>query len=196
MCVMGWSHGEKWTDDLIKKELLVAIDEFGRMPSARELKGSDRGGLACAISRHGGYRSWAKKLRVGLKGTETHRAHAWETREVEFFRGHGFDVEQQGVKSPFDLLVGKVRVDVKSATWTSYEVNDGRNAVQGYVFGNLKRGQDCDVFDLICVAGRSVVARFLVPAAEAQVTTLTITPLTLEGKGKYSRFRDFMEALS
>lgn len=170
--------------------MLEVAEGLGRMPSATELKGMGKGGLSCVISRRGGYKLWAKRLKLKLKGTETHRAQVWEGREVKFFEGHGFEVERQTTKAPFDLLVNVVRVDVKSATWTRYEKDEGLGSVQGYVFAGLKRGRDCDVFDLICVAGRSVIARFLVPATEAKVVTLTITPLTLEGKGKYSRFRD------
>lgn len=40
-----------------------------------------------------------------------------------------------------------------------------------------------------------MLARFIVPATEARVHTVTITPLTLSGAGRYSRFRDAVEPL-
>ncbi len=175
-----------WTEDAIQMGLQEHIDNFGRMPSANELHEEGQNDLACAISRHGGFRAWAKRLGVKQKGSETHRGQKWERHEAAFFKELGFDVEEQTTKKPFDLLVNSHRVDVKSAKWSDY------GKVRGFIFSGLKRGVDCDFFDLVCVFNGVFFTRFVIPSADARVKTITIGSSTAFGgkTQKWSRFRD------
>lgn len=177
----------------LENRLRAAARPLVRMPSASELRGIGEGGLANKVARTGGFAVWARRLGLRLKGTETHRGQAWEAREARALRELGASVEWQSTKAPFDLLVNGLRVDVKSAQWTEYRPGD--RVVRGYVFAGLRGGKGCDVFDLVCVAGSTLLHRFVVPAEAARVRTLTITPRTLTGAGKYSAFRDRLDLL-
>ena len=101
---------------------------------------------------------------------------------------------RQTTCAPFDLLVNTHRVDVKHAKWGEWE-HRGGHYVKGFVFAGLRRGSDCDFFDLLCVIDGKVAHRFIVPASNAKVTTLTITRRTLDGAGKYSEWLDRIEEL-
>lgn len=183
---MGWSHGTEWTDSLIAEFLTKQVMDLGRMPSATELRKCGLNDLACVISRRGGYREWAVRLRTVLKGTETHRGQKWERYEAAFFRALDFLVEEQRTKAPYDLLINGHRVDVKSSTYCEY------GDVRGYLFNGLKRGRDCDFFDLVCVEEDVVVHRFIVPASLATMS-LTITRSsysTPSSGGKWAAYKD------
>jgi hypothetical protein len=168
-----------WNDDLIEAALRLDETRLGRMPTANELRFLGQNDLACAISKHGGFRFWACRLGLRQKGTETHRGQKWERHEAAFFRSMGFEVVEQPTRAPFDLLVNGHCVDVKSSTRSGW-----------YQFGSIKRGSDCDFFDLLCVHNDEVRARFVVPADKACVMSITIMPNTLSGLGKYAAFRD------
>ncbi len=189
---MGWSHGVHWSEELIERELRVHIRRLGRMPSAEEIRAADgHGRLSSIISYGHGYKYWADRLGVAQKGTETHRAQAWERHEVDFFRGMGYDVTRHSTKHPYDLTINGHRVDVKMATRCDY----GR--VKGFVFAGLKRGADCDFFDLVCTDGCEVTCRFVIPAPMAPVHTITISPSNLSGigRGKWHKFKDRTDLL-
>lgn len=158
------------------------------MPTANELRAMGHNSLACAVGRYGGWRHWADRLRLERKGTETHWAQSWEAREADLYRSLGAEVERQTTKAPFDLLVNSRRVDVKASTFHDYRPKDGRR-VCGYAFAGLKRGRQADFFHLVCVADdERPLARFVVPAAEAAVHTVSIAPRSLDGGGAYGRY--------
>ena len=186
---MNSSRRNKWTSEKIVARLLPVADELKRMPSARELRIRGHNDLACAVGRCGGFRWWAGRLGLMLKDSETMRGLRWEDAEERYFKSVGFDVERQTVKAPFDLLVNKNRVDVKSAKWTVCQ------HTRGFVFAGLKRGVDCDFFDLVCVNENKLIERFVVPSSEAKIHTLTITKKTIDGNGLYSRFHNAVDAL-
>lgn len=177
-----------WNDDLIEAALLIEGERFGRMPSANELRDSGRNDLACAISKHGGYRVWSERLGLSQKGTETHRGQKWERHEAAFFRSLGFEVEEQTARAPFDLLVNGKRVDVKSSSWRDYK------GVSGYLFNGIKHGTDCDFFDLLGTGGGHVLHRFVVPATKALCKTLTISPSSISGSGRRKKWYPFKDA--
>lgn len=162
----------------MEQELKLRAEPLGRMPSANELRASGANDLACAISRMGGFRAWATRLGLRQKDSDTHRGQKWERHEAEYFRSLGFEVEEQVTKAPFDLLVNGQRVDVKGSKLTKHGF---------YQFGGIKRGQDCDFFDLLCIDG-GVKSRVVVPANKARVQKVCMMPSTLEGLGKYGAF--------
>jgi len=165
------------------------------MPSRNELAAIGEGRLGSQVARTLGFVGWARRLRLPLKWTETHRGEMWERREASFFRSLGGAVKRHTTRHPFDLTVNGSRVDVKSATWTDCtRAGDGKH-VRGFVSAGLKRGATCDVFDLVCTAANVLVARYVVPASEARVTTLTITQKTLNGSGRYSAWLNAVHVL-
>lgn len=193
-CRMGFGHEYRteWTPELVQQGLAPHIKKLGRMPTASELSEAENGwALAVAVVRYGGYRHWAKVLGVLMKESTTARGHDWEDHEEKFFRELGLPVERQTSKAPFDLRVNGHRVDVKSAEWVAYE----EHHVRGHIFGGLKRGEDCDFFDLLCLEENQVKHRFIIPASVARVTMLTITERQLGGYGKYSQYQDRIDLL-
>lgn len=179
---MGWSHGRRWTEDAILSEVRAVASKTGRMPTANELKGLGLNALACAISRGPGFRAVSLKLGLAQKGTETHFGQRWERVVVAFYAAHGAEVERMSTRHPFDVLVNGHRVDVKAAR---------PSAGGGFVFAGMKRGEHCDFFHAVCVRNdNTALAHFVIPAEEARIHTLTLSPLTLAGEGKYARFRD------
>lgn len=182
-------HNKRWNDELIEESLLPFVNEFGRMPSYRELQNVGRCDLGNAISRGRGFHWWATRLKVEQKGHNTHRGQKWERHEIDFFRGYGFVVEDQPTGAPFDLIVGGHRVDVKSSTWHDY----GR--VKGYIFNNLKRGVDSDFFDLLCVGEDIVKHRFIVPWSAVTSEVVTITPSSIIGEGAQKKWWPYKDAI-
>jgi len=163
------------------------------MPSTAELQDRGRNDLACVISRRGGFRSWASVLGVQLKGTETHRAMEVEDMVESKLVGAGFKVQRQTTRAPYDLLVNGHRVDVKSARPGVYGKGRGhRHRYVGWMFHLAKVPATCDHYFLVCQdKDGEVVRSYVVPADEARVTMLTITP-----DGKYERFRDALDLLT
>jgi len=158
------------------------------MPSFKELSDNGQNDLGCAISRGHGFREWAMRLRVEQKGHHTHRGQKWERHEAAFLRSMGLPVEEQTTRAPFDLMVNGHRVDVKSSTWKSYD------CCTGYFFNNFKFGEDCDFFDLVCVS-EGVDHRFVIPADEIRLKSVTIAPSSLTGKGPGGKWWPFKDAL-
>lgn len=159
------------------------------MPSASELRASGSNDLALIVSRRGGFVAWAARLELPLKESETQFGQSWEKQEGAFFESLGLAVERQTTKAPFDFVVGGKRVDVKAGQWGEY------GAVKGYFFAGLRRGTDCDVFDLVCVSEGRAKHRFIVPAEMARVQTVTITRSSIDGSGKYRLYLDAIEHL-
>lgn len=175
-----------WNDELIESALREECKRLGRMPSANELRAVGQNGLACAISKRDGFRAWALRLGLKQKETETHRGQKWERHEAAFFRSMSFEVKEQTTRAPFDLLVNGHRVDVKSSSL---------NLRGWYQFGEIKRGADCDCYDLVCTNDDGVLARFIVPSSMARVKTISMMPSTLSCLGKYGAFRDAVHHL-
>jgi len=167
-----------WTDDLIASHLINAARGLQRMPSANELRALGQNALAMAVSRRGGFRYWAERLNLPLKGTETHRGQAVETHVAAYLVGLGFDVKSQTTRAPFDMLIdGCVRVDVKSARYGDYIRKDARKRTpqrtKGFAFGLNKVPPTCDLYVLCGVdEGNTVLWRYFVPATEARVRML------------------------
>jgi hypothetical protein len=177
-----------WTDALVAERLQKHVERLGRMPTASELRQVGDNALGVQISRRGGFRHWAEQLGAERKPSETLMGRDWEEHESDWFAALGFNVKRMTVKSPYDLRVDQWRVDVKAAHWTDC------GHTHGYVFAGLKRGRDADWFDLVCIEDDRVAHRYVVPG-HAAGTTLTITPRTLEGRGKYSQWAGALHLL-
>jgi hypothetical protein len=189
---------QKYTDAMVEAGLAKHIALLGRMPSSSELEACGDGWLHGVVSRRGGCKHWADALGVAQKGTETHRAQAWEAKELLYFAGIGYSVERQTTKAPFDLLVNGHRVDVKMGVWHSYQSSKWKTqrVCSGFFFAGVKRCKDCDFLDLLCIENDAVLHRFVVPADSARVQTVTLTPLQLRGEGKYSQFENAVHLLA
>lgn len=124
-----------------------------------------------------------------MKASETEQGQRVEAEAVAWLAAEGYAAERQTTKAPFDLLVGLHRIDVKSAHYSEHVGPLG--AKTGWVFHLHKVPPTCDFYLLVCLDdSEQHMRRYLIPAQEAQVQTITIT-----ARGKYERFRDALELL-
>jgi hypothetical protein len=179
----------RWSESLVEQGIMGLAAFLRRMPTSTEMPGQ----LSEAIIRYGGFDHWAARLGLTLKQTETNVARSAEAHVADMLRARGHDVIRQRLKSPFDLLVdGALRVDVKASSVTTYPRKTGKHAGANYTFTGCKRGQDCDVFVLVCLRDGDPFAHFVVPAAEVRGVTLSIGHRNLMGGGrsKWKPYRD------
>jgi hypothetical protein len=113
-----------------------------KMPSRAEAEQMyENHGLACAISKTGGFKYWADKLGLPQGHSETKVAKQIESEVARILERYGFYTELTSTKYPYDILVNDcVKVDVKSAN-TSY--------VRGYpvhAYRLAKEKQTCDFY--------------------------------------------------
>jgi hypothetical protein len=196
---MGWSHGNRWTEEQIEAELRGVAQELGRMPSANELRARGKNDLACAIPRAGGYKAWAERLGLAQKGAATHRGLRIQGLVAAVLRERGFLVDEMTTRAPYDLLVnGKARVDVKSARFSNFPLQvvreDGTTRTwnrAGFVFGLNKAEPTCDLYILCGLDDKDTILwSYYIPADKARVQMITITP-----EGKYTLFKEDLAQL-
>lgn len=106
-----------WTDDMVAARLLE-IAEGGVMPTVREM--TERTGshsLASQVSQSvGGVEAWADRLGLRLAEHASRKGWRFEAWVASQARLRGYDVvESHRVKSPWDLMINGLTVDVKVA---------------------------------------------------------------------------------
>ena len=120
---MGNQYITEWTDERIADGILRIASTFEpkRMPSNKEVveyEGDHK--LSCAISKHGGYAYWAKRLGLEQKRSDTKLGIEGEKFISERLKALGYDVKPTSMRHPYDLLVdGCVKIDVKTANTSS-----------------------------------------------------------------------------
>lgn len=115
---MTYSHGIKWTDELIESEIKRVMDSLGieRMPSKTEIECVTKDSkLTNKISKSGGFYKWAEKLGIDVKKSETEFAVQYESLCKNHIENElGLIAELTPVKFPYDILVGVgTKIDVK-----------------------------------------------------------------------------------
>ena len=110
---------KKWTDNTIAREILNIANQFDppKMPTLKEAQEMyENGGLACAISKTGGFEYWANKLGLPQGYSETKIGVQAEKDIADELKAKGYGVELTSTKHPYDVLVnGCVKIDVKAA---------------------------------------------------------------------------------
>lgn len=154
-----------WNDELIKKGILEVVEHIGecRMPTAyeiRECHGDCR--LIGAITRTGGFMTWANKMDLPMKNSGVMFGISYELYTKELLEERGLDCIHTSTKFPYDLLInGKVKIDVK----VSHLVDIGNGS--GYTFRIAKNMPKCDIYVVHCLdefeAGK-VVKTYVIPA--------------------------------
>lgn len=120
-------HRTTWTDESLEAELRRLIEKVGHFPSSSEMRANGRNDIACAVSRHGGFLAWCKKLGGVRLASDSDFGWEGEIKAANMFEAHGFSAARSTApKSPHDLLVDEVlRVDVKSANYAEYGLSRG-----------------------------------------------------------------------
>ena len=183
---MGYSHGRRWSEAQIIEELERIALEYGRMPSVNELKSHGMNSLATTIALRGGFKSWAKRLGLQQKGTETHRGIYVQKSISQWLESQGFSVVEQTMRAPYDLLVNGIRIDVKSARYSDYGLS------RGFFFGINKQNPTCDLYILCGMneTAETILWHYFIPSDKAMVQTITITP-----NGKYLEYLEAIDQI-
>lgn len=117
---MGYTHGIRWSDELIKEKILEVIrfKNLNRMPTRSETEDYfGNGALACVISkRKGGWYALAKEMELSIKECETTFGKSHEKIMMERLIAMGYEVRRMPQNFPYDLLVNdSVKIDVKAS---------------------------------------------------------------------------------
>lgn len=182
---MGYSHGIRWTDDLIKEQILEVKQalELDRMPSRQECSTYyQNGSLASIISRKGWYKL-AAELGLPIKSSETQLGKTFELEATAMLQSKGFDVKRMSQNYPYDLLVNDcIKVDVKASRLYKGKTGDF------YSFGLAKPFATCDVYILITLNDACKADRFMVVPSKFVHTNKQISVGAVNSK--YHKFTD------
>jgi hypothetical protein len=158
----------KWTNELVKSELLKSIDllNLNRMPTAEELKSIGRNDLHCKVSRTKRYSGWANELGLELKSSATNTGNEYEKRMADFLFKKGYSLKLTSNRHPYDLYVNNsVKIDVKvsslhGTTW---------------VFNLEKEIPTCDIYVLIALNDdKSTNCIYVIPSHHVQMKTIAM----------------------
>lgn len=179
---MGYTKGIKWTNELIKSEILNVMNalNINRMPTSVEIKQvTNNSKLINAIRRNGGYLYWATALKLKQSECDTRTGLAGELKIKEILENKGYEVSKMSCKHPYDLLInGNVKIDVKLAN--VYNSPDGWSS---YSFNLSKDNPTCDIYVLICNDNKKTL---VIPSKFLKQTQVCIT----DKNSKYNLFID------
>ena len=177
-------YGTPWTEEQIEQGILevMKILNIDRMPSSSEtISALNYNGLSMAIQRSGGFKKWAKKLKLDTKKSETSLGQEYEEYVLNLLKTKGYEVERMSVRHPYDLLVNQnIKIDVKIS-------NLYKNSCTGYHTFNLeKHNHNCDIFICICVKDKEIVKTLVIPSK----FLMGIKQLGLGNTSVYDVFKD------
>lgn len=180
---MGYVQGTRWTNELIEQEIIKVKEalNLSRMPSNSEVKSVVGNGLACKISKTGGYKYWADKLNLKMKYSETKLGREYEEKIMKLLQSKGCEVEQMSIKHPYDLLVNlNIKVDVKVSNL--YRGEKG----EFHTFNLEKHNHNCDLFICVCVTDDEIVKTLVIPSK----FLMKVSQLSIGNNSVYDVFKD------
>jgi len=190
---MGYTHGNKWSDDLIYQGLMKVKEGLGldRMPTRSEcVKYTNSNALSVAITRrNGGWYGLAKDLGLKIKESETTTGKKYEKIVKRILEMKGFKVTQMAQNFPYDLLVNDcLKIDVKSSHL--YQGKEGNF----YTFRTGKSYATCDVYILVALTNEDEIERtYIIPSSKV----VNNTQLSMgEYSSKYDIYLDRWDILA
>lgn len=170
---MGYTHGTKWTDLMVEKEILKVKDCLclDRMPTRKEIElVTQNSKLTSKISKSKGFYWWAKKLNLPIKESETTLGKEYEYKVKDILEDKKFKVEKMKQNYAFDLLIdGNVKIDVKVA---KPYVTD---KFMYHTFNLYNKYASCDIYICVCLDSNKNIERLLIiPSSELKVTQLSV----------------------
>jgi hypothetical protein len=190
--LMGYAHGIRWSDQLIKEKVLEvkAALNLDRMPSKSECDAHfGNYALSNVISKKKGWYNLAAELNLQIKKSDTLLGKQFEKKAKEILENKGFKVRQMSQNFPYDLLVDDcVKIDVKESRL--YKGKTG----EFYSFNLEKNFATCDVFLLVALNDNDSINRIMVVPSKAVFNNNQISV----GKfiSKYDKFIDKWEYIS
>lgn len=183
---MGYAHGTRWTDELIKEKILEVKNalELDRMPSRSECENYYHStSLTNAISKRCGWYKLAEELGLPIKESETLFGKRHEIIAAEMLQAEGFEVRRMHQNFPYDLLVDDcVKVDVKAS-----KLYTGKNG-SFYAFNLEKDFATCDFFVLFAVGTDGEIERTMIIPSSFVIANNQISVGV--NKSKYHRFTE------
>ena len=161
---MGYSHGIKWTDDKIMKEVLSVMKtlNISRFPTKSECNSvTESTALSNVISKRFGWYKLAEMMGLSIRECETTTGKEFEEVAKNILSEKGFAVERMVQNHPFDLLVNEtVKIDVKASN-----LYNGTNG-DYYSFSLGYKNHSCDFFMLLELNNEEVVKVMIVPSVD------------------------------
>lgn len=188
---MGYTHGIKWTDEMIKQEIFDVMTAMciKRMPSRSEIElVTGNSSLTNKISRSGGFYWWAEKLGLDRKNSETSLGNEYEYIVMNKLTDKGYNVKKMSTKHPYDLLVNEnIKIDVKAAKPYISNKND-----RFHTFNLYDGIPTCDIYIAIALDESDEVEKVLIiPSKYAKVTQISIG--SVSKYDKYINRWDYVE---
>ena len=190
---MGYTHGIKWSDDLIRNGLLQVKSglKLERMPTRKEcVEFTNSSALSAAISRRGGgWYGLANEIGLPIKESETTTGKKYEKLINGVLENKGYKVSRMSQNFPYDLLVNDcLKIDVKSSHL--YKGKDGNF----YTFRTGKRYATCDVYVLVALnENDEMVKTYIIPSPKV-INNIQIS--MGEHNSKYDIYLDRWDILS
>lgn len=163
---MGYSHGEKWTNEKIFSALQKVVSELQltTFPTKKQIfnfYGNSR--LCSKISKCGGTKFWANKLNLPIKDCESKMGSIWENNCINELEQKNYYAEKMKEKYPYDILVNNcLKIDVKSAYIYTNKKNN-----QFYTFNLEKKFQTCDMFICYCLNDYGIsIKTYIIPSVK------------------------------
>lgn len=189
---MGYTHGIRWTDELIKEKILevVKCNHLGRMPTRSETEAYfGDGTLASAISkRAGGWYALAGELNLAIKECETTFGKSHEKIVMEILISMGYEVRKMPQNFPYDLFVNDcVKLDVKASRL--YRGSGG----SFYSFNLEKPFCTCDIYVLRLIGDKGEeMDTLIIPSAHVATNTQISVGETKSKYYQYSQRWDYI----
>jgi hypothetical protein len=190
---MGYTHGIKWSDDLIRNGVMEVIEglKLNRMPTRKEcIEFTNSCTLSVAISRRdGGWYGLANELGLPIKESETTTGKKYEKLIKNILEDKGFIVSQMSQNFPYDLLVNDcLKIDVKSSHL--YKGKEGNF----YTFRTGKKYATCDVYVLVALDDIDEIIRmYILPSS----TVMNNKQISIgEHNSKYDGYLDRWDIIS
>lgn len=183
---MGYTHGTKWTEELIKEKVLEVKRhlEIDRMPSRKECVDYFHDcSLANAVSKKLGWYQLARDMGLEVKNSETGFGKTYEAIAQEMLRARGYEVRRMAQNFPYDLLVdNSVKIDVKAS-----KLYRGKNG-DFFSYNLEKTFATCDFYILFEVGDEGDISRVMVLPSNYVIAQNQISVGVV--KSKYHKFTD------
>ena len=188
---MGYAHGTKWTDKLIKEKVLEVVSalELDRMPSRTECRNYfHNDALTNAISKRIGWYELANQLGLPIKESETYFGKKQEIDAQEQLISRGYEVRRMSQNFPYDLLVNDcLKIDVKAS-----RLYRGING-NFYTFNLEKPFCTCDIYMLYLIGDdRMEKDVLIIPSAVVATNTQISVGESTSKYYKYSQKWDYI----
>lgn len=172
---MAWTHGRKWSDELIETEIRKVMEALNidRMPTRKEIESVAKdSSLTNKISKGIGFYGWAARMGLQIKDSETTFGKSYESQAmIDILQNTGLDSEKMSQNFAYDILVdGSIRVDVKVSNRYYY---NGQNYFHTF---NLERKHPvCDIMVCYCLDENKQVEKILViPSSKLHTCQLSV----------------------